>query len=129
MLLAPDRLNFSFIFINMFISGYDKSMVFFTFPFIILKTTCYDFMASMFLEREKKGSLLVIIFFVIILFVTCIFPPVRFQDFLLLVVDCSVTKLCSTLWDLMDCSLTGFSVLCYLPEFVQINVHRVGDAI
>ena len=29
----------------------------------------------------------------------------------------------------MDCSMPGFSVLHYLPEFAQINVHWVGDTI
>ena len=29
----------------------------------------------------------------------------------------------------MDCSMPGSSVLHYLPEFVQIHVHWVGDAI
>ena len=29
----------------------------------------------------------------------------------------------------MDCSTLGFPVLCYLPEFSQIHVHWVGDAI
>ena len=29
----------------------------------------------------------------------------------------------------MDCSTPGFPVLHYLPEFVQMHVHRVGDAI
>ena len=28
-----------------------------------------------------------------------------------------------------DCSTPGFPVLCYLPEFAQTHVHRVGDAI
>ena len=42
---------------------------------------------------------------------------------------CSVTKSCPTLWDPMDCSTTGFSVLHYFPEFAQIHVHWVGDAI
>ena len=42
---------------------------------------------------------------------------------------CSVAKLCSTLWDFMDCSMPGLPVLHYLPEFVQIHVHWVGDAI
>ena len=31
--------------------------------------------------------------------------------------------------DPMDCSMPGFSVLHYLPEFVQVRVHWVGDAI
>ena len=42
---------------------------------------------------------------------------------------CSVTKLCLTLCDPMDCSTLGFLVLRYLPEFAQIHVHWVGDAI
>ena len=29
----------------------------------------------------------------------------------------------------VDRSTPGFSVLHYLPEFAQIHVHRVGDAI
>ena len=29
----------------------------------------------------------------------------------------------------MDCSMPGFPVLHYLPEFAQIHVHGVGDAI
>ena len=35
---------------------------------------------------------------------------------------CSVTKLCPTLCDLMDCSLLGFPVLHYLLEFAQTHV-------
>ena len=42
---------------------------------------------------------------------------------------CLVTELCLTLWDLMDCSMPGFPVLRYLPEFAQIHVHWVGNAI
>ena len=41
---------------------------------------------------------------------------------------CSVTKLCPTLWDLMNWSTPGFPVLHYFPEFVQIHVHWIGDA-
>ena len=41
---------------------------------------------------------------------------------------CLVTQSCPTLWDPMDCSTPGFSVLHYLPEFAQIQVHWVGDA-
>ena len=36
---------------------------------------------------------------------------------------------CSTLCDPMDCSLPGFPVLYYHPEFAQTHVHWVGDAI
>ena len=34
-----------------------------------------------------------------------------------------VAKLCLTLLDPMDCSMPGFSVLHYLPEFAQTHVH------
>ena len=34
---------------------------------------------------------------------------------------CPVTKLCPTLYDLMDCSTPDFPVLYYLPEFAQIH--------
>ena len=42
---------------------------------------------------------------------------------------CSVPKSRLTLWDPMDCSTQGFPILHYLPEFVQIHVHWVSDAI
>ena len=41
----------------------------------------------------------------------------------------SVTQLCSTLCDPMDCSTPGFPVHHQLPELTQTHVHRVGDAI
>ena len=40
----------------------------------------------------------------------------------------SVTQLCLTLCDPMDCSTPGFPIHYQLPE-LQIHVHRVGDAI
>ena len=42
---------------------------------------------------------------------------------------CSAPKSCPVLFDPADCSAPGFHVLRYLPEFVQIHVHWVGDAI
>ena len=42
--------------------------------------------------------------------------------------SCSVTQLCLTLCDSMDCSTPGFPVLHYLPEFAQNHVHWVSDA-
>ena len=42
---------------------------------------------------------------------------------------CSVAKLCLTLCDPMDYSMTDFPVLHYLPEFAQTHTHWVGDAI
>ena len=41
----------------------------------------------------------------------------------------SVTKLCPTLCNPMDCSMPGFPALHYLLEFVQTHVHWVGNAI
>ena len=42
---------------------------------------------------------------------------------------CSVAKSCPTLCDPMDYSMPGSPVLHHLPEFAQIHVHWVGDAI
>ena len=42
---------------------------------------------------------------------------------------CSVTHLCPTLCDTMDCRMAGFPVLRYFPEFAETHDHWVGDAI
>ena len=42
---------------------------------------------------------------------------------------CSVTQLCPTLCDSMNCSTPGFPVLRHLPELAQTHVHWVSDAI
>ena len=41
----------------------------------------------------------------------------------------SVIQSCPTLCDPVDCSTPGFPVHHQLPEFTQIHVHQVGDAI
>ena len=41
----------------------------------------------------------------------------------------SVTQLCLTLWDPMDCRTPGFPVHHQLPELTQTHVHWVSDAI
>ena len=41
----------------------------------------------------------------------------------------SVSQLCPTLCNLMDCSTPGFPVHHQLQEFTQTHVHRIGDAI
>ena len=41
----------------------------------------------------------------------------------------SVTQLCLTPFNPMDCSTPGFPVHHHLPELAQTHVHRVGDAI
>ena len=42
---------------------------------------------------------------------------------------CSVAKSCPTPCDPMNCSMPGFPVLHYLPEFAQTHVHWICDAI
>ena len=39
----------------------------------------------------------------------------------------SVTKLCPTLCDPMDCSTPGFPVPHHLLEFAQVHIHCIGD--
>ena len=46
-----------------------------------------------------------------------------------IVVRCSVSQSCLTLFDPMDYSTPGFSVLPYLPEFAQTRDHWASDAI
>ena len=41
----------------------------------------------------------------------------------------SVTQLCLTLWNPINCSTPGFPAHHQLPEFTQTHVHPVGDAI
>ena len=41
----------------------------------------------------------------------------------------SVTKLCLTLCDPMNCKMPGLPVLHHLPEFIQTHVHWVSDTI
>ena len=42
---------------------------------------------------------------------------------------CSVSQLCPTFCNPMDCSMPGFPVLPNLPKFAQTHGHRVSDAI
>ena len=42
---------------------------------------------------------------------------------------CSVTKSCPTLSNSLNCSMPGFLVLHYLPEFAQTHAHWISDAI
>ena len=41
----------------------------------------------------------------------------------------SVALSCPTLWDPMDCSTPGLPVPHHLPEFAQVHVHWISDAI
>ena len=40
-----------------------------------------------------------------------------------------VAQSCLTLCDPMNCSMPGLPVHHQLPEFTQIHIHRVGDAL
>ena len=42
---------------------------------------------------------------------------------------CSIAKSCPTLCDPMDCHAPGFPISHHLPEFAQVHVHCIGDAI
>ena len=42
---------------------------------------------------------------------------------------CSIGTSCLTPCNAMDCSTPGFSVPHHLPEFAQVHVHCIGDAI
>ena len=57
------------------------------------------------------------------------YPPLYFKPFIfydLLLFSLSVVS--DSLWS-MDCSVPGFLVLHYFPEFAQTYVHWVGDGI
>ena len=54
------------------------------------------------------------------LYIGLLFPSVQFS---------LVAQSCPTLCDPMNCSTPGLPVYHQLPEFTQIHVHRVGDAI
>ena len=43
--------------------------------------------------------------------------------------DCSGTQRCLTLCDPMDCSTPGLPVPHHLPEFAQVYVHCISDAV
>ena len=42
---------------------------------------------------------------------------------------CSLAKSCPTLFHPMDCSKPGFPIPHHIPEFAQIHVHWISDAI
>ena len=42
---------------------------------------------------------------------------------------CLVSQSCPALWDPMDYSVPGFSVLQYVPKFTETHIHLVDDTI
>ena len=57
-------------------------------------------------------------------FISCINSPIPWCSW-----SHSVTQLCPTLWNTMDCSMAGFPVHHQLLEPTQTHVHWVSDAI
>ena len=53
----------------------------------------------------------------------------KFKNVAILAPCCSVTQSYLTLCDPMDCSTLGPPVPPHLPEFSQVHVHCIGDAI
>ena len=53
----------------------------------------------------------------------------HFKDLYNSVHFCSLTQLCPTLCDPMDCSTPGLPAPHHLLEFAQIHIHCIGDAI
>ena len=111
--LEKKRENGRNLFINMkFHSGADSGP----------KTSTFEKKAVESLEKRKVTWKI---------YIKKVFPPwgnFRLQP-LIPHCCCSVTKLCPILCNPMDCSMPGSSVLHFLPEFAQIQVHWVGDAI
>ena len=61
---------------------------------------------------------------------TAILPRARFfSNLSFYLLCCLVAQSCMTLREPMDCSTPGFPVLHYFPEFAQIHVYWVSDAI
>ena len=50
-------------------------------------------------------------------------------SFWFLTCSCLVAKSCLSLCNPMNCSMLGFPILHYLPEFAQTRVHWLSDAI
>ena len=92
-------------------------LYFIEFPYSWWSWHCYFHYTHEEIFRDQSGSEMVwigksVIFVVVIFF--------QFN---------SVAQSCLTLCDPMDCSTPGFPVHHQLPEFTQIHVHWVSDAI
>ena len=78
-------------------------------------------------SEKSLGILLYILKFEVIFqnLLSAFFPvlAIRFQGFLISCYCCTVTKLCPTLCDPMNCSTRGFPVLHYLLESAQTQAH------
>ena len=58
----------------------------------------------------------------------CVFEPVQIIYYVPLPFLQMVTQSCLILYDPMDCSMPGFPVLHYVPDFAQTHIHWVSDA-
>ena len=97
------------------VSGSLVSLILFFFNLFILFIFIYMFIYLYYLESKVLTKI------------------ERYCDLFLLMVTscscCSVTQSCPTLCYPMDCSMPGFCILHCLPEFDQIHVLWVNDAI
>ena len=74
-----------------------------------------------FLNQSRiPGSITLAIFWLLSCWMSSAFSSVQFS---------SVTQSCPTLCDPMNPSTPGLPVHHHLPDFTQIHIHRVGDAI
>ena len=84
--------------------------------FFWVSTSAYSFKCMSF----KWPVLMPLFFLPVIIFVTAVTLWLQFS---------SVSQLCPTLCDPMNCSIPGLPTHHQLLEFTQIHVHWVGDAI
>ena len=71
-----------------------------------------------FLKKEKHEQ-----------FIGFLISPLTQLQSISLLASCLVAKSGPTLYNPVNCSLPGFPVFYYLPEFAQTHDHYVGDAI
>ena len=90
-----------------------RSLIHFEFIFVYGIRKCSSFILLQVVDQFSQHHLLKRLSF---------FHCIRTSYFL-------VPKSCPALCNPMDSSIPGSSVLCYLPEFGQIHVHLVNDAI
>ena len=62
-------------------------------------------------------------------FIGFLISPLTQLQSISLLASCLVAKSGPTLYNPVNCSLPGFPVFYYLPEFAQTHDHYVGDAI
>ena len=116
--------------LNEFLAGWSNLGCRF-FPFSTLNISCHSFWPAEFLLKDQ---LLIVWGFPCILLAAFPMLKKQFKNYFKnsdydVACCCSVIQLCLTLCNPMDCSMPGFPVLHYLPEFAQTHVHWVSNTI